>query len=434
MTTIIKWHNGAKRNMMKRYFTVLMILMPILNIYKLPGVPIGIGEIVLICLIPFLISQMFDKRFTISVYFIFLCYSVIVTLITLILITNNSYIDVFGKYGRIILYSLCFLVFSKNFMDIEFGSKVYQFIACAVSLYLIFEFITKAVFGIILPWIIPNTELNYTFTNYVEYMKVYNGFIAMNLYRPSSIFLEVSHFTEYVAPALVLMLFPWKEGEKANIKAAMVVTVTCVISLSAEGLAFVAIIWIMWYFKYYFTAKKILPSLCIFAVGVAIVIYLSENTTVIQMFLYRIGTIGQAGSTTGSLRFLRGFYIFNRLDIINQFFGIGFGNLVEYMAIHSITTPFDVGIGADNEYMSTISYLLVSTGIVGSGIYLAAIIRFFRKGCTTQRCMIILFCIMIASSSVFLSAMYMLPMIFIAYEKFTEQYNNHTCTSLIKAH
>lgn len=59
------------------------------------------------------------------------------------------------------------------------------------------------------------------------------------LYRPSALFLEPSHFSQYCCFALISVLFPAEEG-KADLKTAFAIAVGCVLTTSGMGIALTA--------------------------------------------------------------------------------------------------------------------------------------------------------------------------------------------------
>lgn len=68
------------------------------------------------------------------------------------------------------------------------------------------------------------------------------GTFGGTLFRPSGLFLEPAHFSEYCLMALVSLLFP-EEEKKPNLMTAFFISIGCLLTTSGIGIFYVAAIW-----------------------------------------------------------------------------------------------------------------------------------------------------------------------------------------------
>jgi hypothetical protein len=230
-------------------------------------------------------------------------------------------------------------------------------------------------------------------------------------WRPSNFFLEPAQYSLYAGITLVAVLFYCTENK---IKAAILITIGVLFSGSATGIILIGTIWIYWILsqKKYVNIK----TLCIFtAILIIIVLYFVTDNPIKEGLRYRLGTIGEVGSSTGSLRILRGFSIFRQLNLLQQLFGTGLGNFGSFLITSRITTRYDSGLTLGNEYMSAFTYILNNTGLVGTGIFISFVAHMFKRNKREKVAIayLILWVIMILATSNFITSYYMLPLVFV---------------------
>lgn len=413
----INYHTHIRRNsLLSTIFTVAIVLSPILNIYySIP--PVGWGDLLLVTvtlcvMVDTIITR---KGYKFNIYILFLAYSFLVSLLVSLSLDSLPIYEYISKYARIILYALIFICYSRDYFNIRFGARFIRNLSVFVSLILIIQALYHRLFKVGTFLIIPNTNLNYSIMNYVEYLQSYY-FLA---YRPSSIFLEVAHFAQYTAIGLVLALFPFDQKEKPHFKAAVIITIAILFSLSSNGLVIATIVWAIYLYKSSLYRLNPLKLLLIFTFLLAAGWFITQKTNVLDMFLYRLSTIGVQDSTTGSLRLLRGLDYFRQFDLVNQIFGIGFGNYVDYVTDHSLFSIYNGNIETTNEYMNALSYVLVSCGLVGFVIYLLYWFICFKVANTSQKVMLVVFFMLLSTSSIFLMPIYMVFAVFISHRDAT---------------
>ena len=77
---------------------------------------------------------------------------------------------------------------------------------------------------------------------------------------------------------------------------------------------------------------------------------------------------------------------------------------------------FDRSLARENEYMNTISMILVYGGILGVLIYVYALYQIIRNANNMQIICFTILLLLLVSSNIFYSATYIMPMLLISYK------------------
>lgn len=388
-------------------FSCLVPLFSILAVYEIPVLPISITEIVLIAFIifSFYSNQLFLKQYSL-IYIVFLLYGFMSSIILSIGINYWMIDDWFFKWARIFIYSYTLLILTYRYLDLSCCVKMFQYVGCIVSIVQILQSVMWYIFKIPIVFIIPGAKLHYSISEYSEYINHIMNYGGA-LWRPSNLFLEPAHFTQFGIIALICCLFIPR-----NPKMHYAVLISLAIFLSGSGLGVFStiIVWILFNIGN-FNKKSIRYYLFGLLVIISIIIFLVLNEDYFQGILYRFGTVSDSGSSTGTLRLLRGISIYSQLPILYQIFGTGFGNLKSYLIGNGITTIYDGDMDLGNEYMNTFSFILVNTGIIGFVLFIL-FIAYLLFYCKEFYKKVLLFCwgILCLGTSNFLSYGYILPL------------------------
>ena len=137
---------------------------------------------------------------------------------------------------------------------------------------------------------------------------------------------------------------------------------------------------------------------------------LDNVMVVIQRFTKTLS--GDNVTNSSQLRMMKGFTTFLALPLPQKIFGIGFGNYLAAVPLISRSATINM---INSEYMNTVSYILVSAGIIGFIIMALFFIRLFRNNFGLGRIMIIALVIMSFGSSVYNSPIWIWMMLLILY-------------------
>ncbi|MCC4372141.1 hypothetical protein [Limosilactobacillus reuteri] len=398
-----------KRNIswMAQSFSILIPLMPLLDVYEINGVPVSFGEVFLIVFIIFSFFTLNNKIYIFSkLYLNFVLYAFILSLLLGILGDYFLFSDWIVKWIRTLIYTYTLLIMSGKYLNVRILSRGFIMVGVFISVVQIVQSLLWYGLHRMVILIIPYFKLHYVLSDYSEYyahLMLFGG----ATWRPSNFFLEPADFCLYASISIICCLFI---SRTPKVKLSALITIAVLTSLSSFGIIMITVIWGYWIIK----TQKVNGINKMFVVIVILIAFvvIAVCTSIIQSVLYRLGTTGESGSTTGSLRLLRGLSIFAQLPTIQKIFGVGLGDLANYLIQNNITTPYDTDLKPGNEYMNTLSYILVTTGYLGFSIFLSFVVSIYVKYRKYYiRIFIICWIIASASNANFLNIEYILPLL-----------------------
>ncbi|MEK5585139.1 hypothetical protein MKZ21_23100 [Paenibacillus sp. FSL P2-0536] len=401
--------------------------MPITNIYLSPFPSVGIGEMLFLSIFPYLIFDLKGRKFRGSSYWVFFIYAIFITLIVSFFQADSNASDIIFKLLRDSVYVCIFLLFGQFYFNVNYAIKIYSKIVLLVSSYLFLQVISFRIFNFTLPWIIKFLPINYVGLSSNEYISKYVG-MYYHQFRPTSIFLEPAHFAQYVIPCLILFLFPYKKNEVIKLKSALYVSIALLFSSSAIGIILMLVTWSIWFLKNGVDSKNIGYKFFLilsFAVAIGVCFYLYQSGNEYVRVLSRIGEINlnAEDQSSGNIRVLRGFNIWSQFPELFKILGIGFGNYETFVVNNSINT-FLYNVNGASDYMSTISDILVYSGVLGAILFLRFMMKSFLVGSFTCKSLIIIMLLMFFASSLYSSPLYAICMSFILYLPFENKQEN----------
>ena len=401
-----------KASKINKWFTAIVILFPILNIYSAGMSTLGLGDVFgLIIIVSLLISNRWRIRNTEKNYGHFVWYFVLISFILTIVISEYSLTQFALKGLRFIVYTILIIWFGRDRFDVDFGFNLYIRISTIAAIYLIIQYVLKTFFSVTLPITIPYLKLLYTDSTGAAYNEQLLQMYSLFGYRAPGFFKEPSHFCQYVALSVVLLLFKSANSIKRNVSIALIIA-AIIISTSAIGYISLVATIILWYI-YTFNSRKAINNVLSLVVGSIAIVFLSIKSGAFSSAVSRINTINYTHAATGNLRLLRGFYVYQQMPLVFKIFGIGFGNYSAFVDTYGIQTFFDDLVDKHSEYMSAISCVVVNSGLIGLGLYISGLIEIFRKTTLVQKVLFVNFLILIISTSSFFSATYVMYMVFL---------------------
>lgn len=357
--------------------TYLIVLLPILYQIKSPINVISLGELLLI---PFMIKALIKKysithlkinvpKGLVGFYF--------VPIITTIIASSNSFFDFFDAITiiiRIIFYFIL-IILAQDYFNYEKGLNFYYVITMICFIYIVLQVLMHRImnFDLPIPANFPQILKSEVFITDVKKYYSYFGF------RPASFFTEPSYYADFFMPILFILLFNKDVvlfGKKiTNIKRviiAIMYSLGILLSTSSLGVVYLVVAWGTFIFLNYSSMKvnsyaKILIIFLVFS----LVLYVFKSST----FAYTLKRVAN-GSSMGA-RLIRGFIIFDNLNIFQKIFGIGLNNIGNYVIENGIKTIYDE---QNLNYTVTLTNRLIATGFVGtlSLIYFSCV-QFFRR-------------------------------------------------------
>lgn len=353
----------------KKFLGFLIAASPILDVYTLPSMPIGIGSISLMIFMPVVIKhsnlalslRKFQRMLLFCIYCTFIC------LITAT-IEGFNFADPLIRVGVMLYYMAITFVFASVKDNQMIILRSYMSLAVFSSIIIVFQFVIHYILGTDIFFILKGVPLNQsTISTYSQYIGKYSSMYAYS-FRPTSLFLEPSHYALYVSPAIVLFLRNYKYN-KRDLKKAILVSLGILVSTAMTGYLLLAIAWCSLFFDSLKRQKW--NTLIIISIVGCIGFVLFLRTEYYSTFLARISQLlSHSKGSSIEVRLLHGFDVFSTLEARYKLFGIGIGNFSSY----SLANHFLDSI----EYMSSISYVLVSSGVIGFILFTLSILNIFH--------------------------------------------------------
>lgn len=234
--------------------------------------------------------------------------------------------------------------------------KVYYVFGVFFSVLVIYQFVMGNVFGV------PQNAIRI-----LPVAEEDMHFWIQNSTRASGVFTEPQAYCSYILPLLIMLLF------KRRIKSAIFVSIAIFASTSSQGIIIALIIWGYYLIVYEENGKK---KFFRFLGGMLVLILALLVLRNIPTFAPIIDKIFSISINGYDIRLTKGFQIYWAMPLRDKITGIGFGNLHDYLLSGKFNF-FWIRLTRDEllAYITTMSNVLVSFGIVAFFLY----INIFRK-------------------------------------------------------
>lgn len=396
---------NSKYTNIKNFVSILYAFSPILKIYASPVPGLSISEFSIVFLFILLIltnpTRLFQFPSIIKPLIYFLIYGIILTLYVIFFeswsISSTMIYEVCGK----ILFFIMFIV-GFQFWSTE---KFVKYLIKLADIAVIFLFIQifLSIFGIHISGIIPFLPLS----NNVETAQFISNQLGGE--RFSSIFSEPAHLSEFIILPLIIISF----GNKPNYLRCIFYTSTILISHSATGFTVLGVILLCFIFNWLQSFRNPKYKILFSIISLLLVIILIPSFSV--LFGDRLDRFAEIsgdgdGLFSGYLRVMRGYILYNDFTIPEKLFGQGFGCIIGYISTHK--TDYLSLTDLIPEYVNSIQYILISTGIVGFCLISNFLYKIFRRCNNEYKIVIICLIMMMASTAIFFSItaiIYLLP-------------------------
>ena len=296
-------------------------------------------------------------------------------------ISNNISSKYFIKYYRILVY-IAILVFAIQ--ELMYMSVGYRFSA-----------------------LIPFFDLKYDFTT----MQVY---ITKQMFYPrsSSVFLEPSHFAQYILPYFaytlskntnVISIKRWLEPAILLLVFFFLRSGCGVVCSIAIIVAYVLIVRINAFRKILIISSAIVLFPVIFNRIVA--------TEAGEQLLTRTSELEAGGDydRSGTQRIFRGFYVYSSEDFPLQLFGVGTGGTIDVINTSSAKVMFN----SNERYLNNIHTLLIGFGLIGSMLFFLYLFTLFKCSEMDGRLILVGFLTLCFMESFFLNSKMILYFAFV---------------------
>lgn len=355
-----------------KILALLIAIVPIANIYQFPFLINNFGNAIIIffCL-PIILLQIIKNRKLLldksSInYLYFSIYIIIITIYNFIYYIDDESIQSF-IYFIVFTFIYFLLINYKRFHNnfILFYKKLSVFF----SIFLIAQFISYKLFSIEFTGIIP-------FLN--TYIDISDEAFAVghnNIVKISSFFIEPSHFSLYVLPALCIYL--WNIDSNSNSKhrtiAVFFISFATLLSTSANGIILLSIILISYILNKYF--QKFQIKHIVFGILTLLTfLILLLNSSFIKSATYGLFVVKEDRSVSkADARIYRGFLFYKDMDITNQIHGVGWKNAENFAKAEKNQLLYNRYYLKAFNYFNSIAAFLIYSGVIGLFLFLSYI-------------------------------------------------------------
>ena len=324
---------------------IVLAVFPILSQYPLPIMSYGFVLLLIYFMLRFLGGNgqlWFNKP---------MLYFIVYSLVQQFIVYQVS--DTFQKNLNTYLFMLIclFMLASVNKIEKEDFLKAYIIVGFICCIVVIYQFVMGNVLGV------PQSAIQ------ILPVSAENQHYWMeNKTRASGFFTEPQAFSSYILPLLVYMIYNRK------FKTAIFISISIFASTSSQGIILAFIVWMVYLYTHdRDIAKKVLLTLFVIVGLIFILVILRNN----GIFSFAIDKILSINAFTYDIRLTKGFDIYSAMPIMDKIFGIGFGNLTEYL-LHGNFDFFWIRLTQEQlvGYITTMANTLVSFGIGGFIFYI----------------------------------------------------------------
>ncbi len=274
--------------MLKKIFTYIIILSPMLVIYGTPIATLSIADIALIAILPFMLLDLKKKdqiKDLIIPQFAIIVIYILLQIVYICLVKDSDYIEtVFMPTMRILFYYFIIVCFYKKYFNTESGLKFYRITALFASLFLILQFIVLKLTGKYIPGYIQGLDV-------IEKLQKHAATIN-SAGRVRSVFAEPSHYAIYCGLYLGIELICISKKIDFSI---IIVTVAMLLSTSSTAIILVAIIYFIYFIKNFrYLLSKYSINFIIIVLSIVILSLWYIRTDSYKMFVNRTFIEGNA--------------------------------------------------------------------------------------------------------------------------------------------
>ncbi|XJZ27090.1 hypothetical protein ACF5W4_17495 [Bacillota bacterium Lsc_1132] len=370
------------RSRQNTLFSIYIPLIPILSIYISPISSIDLATFCMILFSPIVLTRFaINKKPIPLIFLMLLIYLGIVTGLSLIteIIYSSTHLIIVRTGKFIFLVFIGLLGIRNDMVNYQIAVKVLKITSIIASVILILQFVSYRILGFSFSVIIrPLTVIDVN-----RSVEMYYNVGSM--FRPSSIFLEPSHFFQYVVLTITLILFSKEKKNRGNLFAALIITIAVLLSTSGMGFVVISFLWAIWYLLYikdFKTKKHILNALLIFYI-IMIAIPLLMNSNIVNQTTSRLFTT-QVGANAIDARTVS-YNVLWDLPLSKLLFGNGYGNILPEM------------------YFSSMAYTIWTSGIIGAALVFVIFASGFFKGDRFAKIFFIVYFTLVLISSVFIA-------------------------------
>lgn len=353
------------------FFSILVVLMALIHVYKPSSIAISYGEILLFVCCPIYCRQCLNFRFPLAkqeLGFVFFLIYLIVSSMIFGIIFDAPYSKLFSV-ARVCFYWFLIFFLGKNLFDKKTFEKWMIIFSVALSLYIIIQFFVYISIGYYIPGLILGLSINNGGT---DGLAMYNHILNAASYasfRPHGFLAEPAQSCHFLFISIITLICNKSIVFKKKFLLVILFSIATIITQSTTGIILLVFAWFL-----FITIEKQLsvyrvPLIIAFIVVCLYFLFGIEKTELSS--IQRVVSIvnGSGIDASSDARLNNGLNLFKELPFIYKIFGTGMG-LFEYS-----TGMF--GFLNPDYCMNAFSAILFYTGFIGFGIWIISLIMMF---------------------------------------------------------
>lgn len=325
-----------------------------------------------------------DMPWLLSVYFF---YSMFVNLIT-----ETSFPGVL-PIGLVISFAQAFLFFET--IKFDYFVKAYRLISIVCIAFFWLQEVSFQTTGYRPSGLIPFLPIMISdeSINDLAYQQMYIS------ERSSSFFSEPAHFVQFLFPLLCIELF----SSYRNLIRALTIVLTLLFLRSGNamiGLGVIAIIYVFQLFSSHESfSKKVVILIVIIIAGYGGMRYVQSDVGIKLIERQEEIDLNATSGGSGFLRVVRGYLVYGDYNVLEKIIGL---RSQERIAEHTkkFSAAFSYG---QSDYYNGIQYVLVHSGLIGMFIFLALLLKLWKRNNLCGKSAILCFLALCFISAIMLS-------------------------------
>ena len=379
----------------ERIFSFLIVLMAWANVYELPGVPVGIGEILFLFFIPFYCKRGMNFNFK-SYEFGFILWFVYATLVTLIFFNYfDAPINKFISIVRVAFYWILIFVFGKNLFNLDCFKKWMIVFSIALSGFIILQSVVYIFTGYFIPGFFLGAPLHdgsvmgYQMYEHSLYLAGFRGFI-----RPHGFLCESAHCCEFLSICMMTVVADFGMRFKNKLFIVLLNSVSMLLTLSSMGVVLLLFVWLIFIciekrLSLFRWPIMIVVCLVVFAVFAGAI---ETGSNAVERLVAIIN--GEKIDGSSNARLNNGLFFYLALPFLFKLVGSGIG-LFDY-----VVDSMNFG-ELSGRFINSFFGNLFTSGLFGTIIWNASLVIMFTKSNVLGKCLTSLFFLMSFGTNIF---------------------------------
>lgn len=360
-----------KKNRFSVLCSWMVALSPLLDAYYLPGTKTLMSVAVLFLFSLFILVSSKRKVFNLPQGYIwFVAYAFLIPIANQM--RNYPESALTSSVVSIGYYTFC-LAMMLPLIKWQDMIKAYRLVVIAAIVVFLLQEISYVTTGLRFSALLPFLTVRYDDVGMADFMAE-----QANANRSSSLFLEPSHFVQYVTPFLAILLGEAYKRKKLFYLPAVLLSVLVFYTKSGTGILMLAVCWSFFLIKYPITLMKKIILLFPLSVITAFLLFdIIASTEIGQNLLNRQQELvigGTSWVSSGNVRIQRGYLVFFDENFRDQLLGVGNGAIPAVIDRSRYLWMF-----GQERYTNLVQSLLMGTGYIGTALFGVHLVNLYNK-------------------------------------------------------